>query len=246
MDARIRKIFIISSISFFSFLVARVNNQETFLRANKLYQEKNWQDALDTYQMISEKGKSTWFNMGNCYYQLQDCPHAISCWKRSQFGATPQENEDICRNISLAHAYCGVQEPQTSFPFIIQYVALKIPLFILQILFLIFWYSFFFFWIYGGRIPRRILVTFGAFIGALLFGFLLIVYYHTVDNIKVIVCKKGCALYSGPNAEFDVLETIEPTEELSIQETRPGWLKVRSWKGTVGWVPHEVVEKMDL
>ena len=57
---------------------------EEFLRANSLYQQKKYREALKSYELIKKKGPATWYNMGNCYFRIEDYSHAIVCWRRAQ------------------------------------------------------------------------------------------------------------------------------------------------------------------
>ena len=73
---------------FFVFLATTIlhagSQEEIFLRANKLYQQHKFQDALTLYNTLSHKGPAVWENIGNCAYYLEDYSHAIAYWYRAQ------------------------------------------------------------------------------------------------------------------------------------------------------------------
>lgn len=61
--------------------------KDEFNIANEFYQNKQYQDAIDTYSILIENGKQTaeiYFNLGNCYYKVEDYTSAILNYERSK------------------------------------------------------------------------------------------------------------------------------------------------------------------
>src|ERR1700722_3305000 len=75
------------------------NNQEIFLRAHKLYEQKEIEQAYALYQSIENKGSAVWYNMGNCNYKLGKFLEAYACWHQAKKNATAKEFQDILYNI---------------------------------------------------------------------------------------------------------------------------------------------------
>lgn len=58
----------------------------TDVQADSAYAQERYHDALKAYQLMAEQqGTSAelYYNMGNTYYKINDCAHAILCYERS-------------------------------------------------------------------------------------------------------------------------------------------------------------------
>lgn len=242
MDTNIRKTFVGATFLVCAFFSLPAHNQETFARAHKLYQEGDWEGALNAYNSIEPKGKGVWYNMGNCHYQLKDYPRAIVCWKRSQPGATSVECDDIACNVGCALDKCGaIQQPPSYLYSMLAALSSGLPYVVWQILFLIAWFVLFIFWFKGERYARRVSIMLISLFLSFVFGILLFVSYQTSERLCAIVINRGCDVYSGPHEKFDVIDTVEQGEELIIQQKRPDWYKVKSIRSS-GWIPANQVE----
>jgi tetratricopeptide (TPR) repeat protein len=62
---------------------AGVTQQEYFLRANKAYKMGKYQEALDNYMIIKDKGCAVWCNMGLCYQAQNQEQQALYCWYKA-------------------------------------------------------------------------------------------------------------------------------------------------------------------
>jgi tetratricopeptide (TPR) repeat protein len=78
-------IFFIWTVTFASIFAGQA--EELFLRGNKYYAEKDYNNALETYDMIDQKGCAVLYNMGNCYYRQENYPYALVYWARAEIGA---------------------------------------------------------------------------------------------------------------------------------------------------------------
>lgn len=76
-----------------------VSNQELFLEGNRQFHLGAYQQALESYEAITDKGAATWFNRGRCYQalgnqvldnkNLSNQVNAIVSWRRAQKSASP-------------------------------------------------------------------------------------------------------------------------------------------------------------
>ncbi len=76
---------------------------DLFLDGNRLYQAGQYQAALEKYSQIAKLGQESsalYFNMGNCYYKLQDLGRAILFYERA-LRLNPGD-EDIQTNLGIA------------------------------------------------------------------------------------------------------------------------------------------------
>ena len=77
--------------------------QGAFERANKLYKEGKYQNAIDVYQSIANAKKHSadlYFNLGNCYYKLNDVAPAIYNFEKALL-LNPND-ADIQNNLRFA------------------------------------------------------------------------------------------------------------------------------------------------
>src|SRR5437016_1843564 len=101
------------------------SEEELFLRANKYYAEKDYNNALQTYDMISKKGSAVLYNMGNCYFHQQDYPYALVHWSRAEVGANNDEYNRIQHNKKRALCALGKQKEQPWWQYTIEFLQSK-------------------------------------------------------------------------------------------------------------------------
>ena len=76
---------------------------DLFKDGNQLYQAGQYQAALEKYSQIANLGQESsalYFNIGNCYYKLQDVGRAILFYERA-LRLSPGD-EDVQTNLSIA------------------------------------------------------------------------------------------------------------------------------------------------
>jgi tetratricopeptide (TPR) repeat protein len=76
---------------------------DLFNDGNRLYQGGHYQAALEKYSQITRLGQEStalYFNMGNCYYKLQDIGRAILFYERA-LRLSPGD-DDVRTNLSIA------------------------------------------------------------------------------------------------------------------------------------------------
>src|SRR5438309_468700 len=100
MDRTLRKNYI--ALFFMCMLTVMVTvagtDEELFLRGNKYYAQKDYDNAIRSYDMMGRKGRAVLYNMGNAYFHTDDYAQALIYWSRAQIGATPQEYHFIACN----------------------------------------------------------------------------------------------------------------------------------------------------
>lgn len=94
--------FILTILLFTSQMVAQgVKTQ--FEQANKLYQQDKFEEAADAYQEILRSGYESagvYYNLGNCYFQLDQLGLSILNYRRAEM-LDPYDDE-IRHNLELA------------------------------------------------------------------------------------------------------------------------------------------------
>jgi hypothetical protein len=219
------------------------SDEEFFLRGNKHYIAKEYDDAFAAYDMISKKGRAVLYNMGNCLFYQSDYPRAIVFWSRAQVGATVDEYNLIMRNKEIALSKLGKQKEKSWWHVIMQWVRaqlLRVSLLFLQLFFLIF------FWIYILVIRKKqtgskISVQSVFYMSIFLFLFPVAEYYKKQNLPCAIVVKKDAKLLAGPDKSFQVLFPVEYADFGWVKETREGWHKIQ-YADMIGWVETDVIQ----
>lgn len=218
------------------------NDEELFLRGNKYYAQKNYANALQTYEMITHKGVAVLYNMGNCAFHQEDYSHALVYWNRAQKGATWQEYNLIERNKKKAFAKIGT-EPQGCFrdSFIRWLRAYMIvSVFMLQLIFLLLWWLFMFVFCKkqtGIKKMMQACMCLTMFFCASL----LTVHYMQQNVHQAIVVKKEGRLLAGPDKNFPVLSPLNYAHNVKVKESREGWYKIQ-YADMMGWVEADVIQ----
>ncbi|MCY7409000.1 MAG: tetratricopeptide repeat protein [Chitinophagales bacterium] len=91
-------------IASFSFAIATAHSSiELFTSANQFYNSKQFQQAADEYEKIIAQGfknAEIYYNLGNCYYKLNNVSKSILAFERA-LKLSPKD-EDIIHNLALA------------------------------------------------------------------------------------------------------------------------------------------------
>lgn len=218
------------------------NDEELFLRGNKQYAQKNYDDAFNAYDMVSKKGSAVLYNMGNCYFHKGDYAQALVYWSRAETGAMPQEYALILRNKEHVARLLG-KESVSGQQKILSFLQALLPyvsVFFLQFLFLLCWYLFIF--LMGKKQMRLRKAIVGSIsIVMIIFGVLLQVHYMQYGKQEGIVIKKDAQLLVGPDKGFQVLCPLVYAHNIAVKERREGWYKIQ-YADMIGWVEAEMVQ----
>jgi len=224
-----------------SFFVCSGSGEEFFLRANKYCEQHDWSQALTLYKSINQKGSLVWYNMGNCCYHLKNYTEALIYWKRAEQGASytvyvqsKQNQHILARQLNRVVPVVWIRQLYELFV----YNLLGIPLLFLQILFLLCWSLFFFLKRYWSK-------TFfsAALIMMMLSGLVgtgIVVKYKQMNKIGIIITDSA-KIFAGPSQEYHVLDVLNYIDQVTIQNVKPDWYKVKYATG-VGWVVADVIQ----
>ncbi len=128
-----------------SFFNLKSDDNELFSKANSLYKDGHYKDALNLYESMSLKGTRELYNIGNCYYKLEDPSKAIGYWKKALKYADFCQIDDINFNINFLYKKINKKNETSALKLLVRKYLLIIPDFILQLLILIFLYLLIFF-----------------------------------------------------------------------------------------------------
>jgi tetratricopeptide (TPR) repeat protein len=225
------------------FSVCAGNDEELFLRGNKYYEQKDYDNALCSYDMISKKGSAVFYNMGNCAFQKGDYSHALVYWSRAEVGATAQEYRIIQRNKDHVLKKIGKLGDQPLRQRIVRAIQGMLPyvsLLFLQLFFLLCWYLF----IFSARkkqtvVKKMVLICLCAIMVLTSTG--LSVYYTKQSVSRAIITTKNALLFAGPDKGFQSLTSLAYADGVTVKEMREGWYKVR-YADMIGWVEADVIQ----
>lgn len=215
-----------------------INGQETFLQANKQYQNKNYEKALTLYVSIEKKGAATWYNMGNCHYQLGHEADALVCWKRAQKNPSSSLQKDIAYNIDVVMNEQSESHEATGFNKLMMLLQ-RVSTLLAQIIFLLVLIALFL----AIRLSKHskkykvasfVLCAFMLPIAALV-GFK---YVHHQESIAI--AHTDAKLFAGPNEKYHVVGTVAAKNQLLVHAKNGNWYKVAHRK-QMGWVSSDDV-----
>jgi len=240
----------------FSFVLAiSEQDQEMFAKANVLYKEGKFQEAMQLYKKISQKTPQVNYNLGNCAYKLNLWGYALLFWRRAESQWGILNRSELLENIRLlkdkiTETMTGKKSWQNRL--IRPFVWLKdypislirsAPIFFYQISFLIMWFFLFLFLSFLYKKKNKIIII-TMFFFLLMFGVALGL-RHRFDLSKygVVVAKKA-ALLSGPSDSFQQLGFVPQAKEVIISKGSGDFFKIK-FKGQVGWMKKDNVEKIE-
>ena len=218
------------------------NDEELFLRGNNLYEHHEYDKALSSYEMMVHKGRAVLYNMGNCYYHINNYPQALVHWLRAERGATPYECALITHNKQQLAIKMGKPAAQSLVERMISFVHAGMPyvsLLFLQISFLILWCFFIFTTAKKNRFKRLVLGI--LLLVVMLVGIVLGMYHFKHRTMFGVVVKQQALLFSGPHTGFHAIGSVACADHVVVKEQREGWYKIR-YSGSIGWVEAEAIQ----
>lgn len=224
--------FFYTSLLLFSMLSGKTA-QELFLLANKEYNNKNYEEALNLYSTIQNKNAAVWYNMGNSAYKKKDYLNALLYWERAQNRASSTMVNDCAYNKKLVLQQLKNQIPSTCANQLTHILLLQFLFFCTLSIFLIFSYRF---WM---RRQFRHLTLITCCLG--ISSYINYRNYKTEYNNYGLIMKEPTALRIGPNTEFSQLKSIIPGTIVSIIDHKNKWFKIKHER-QVGWLQEDSLE----
>lgn len=228
------------------------NYQEMFFKANELYKEGKYQQAQELYRSIPNPGPHVHYNLGNCAFKLGHPGYALVHWRRAEKNWGLFNRTELLNNIAQVKKLHKNQEPEQETPVIrmknningikeaIISLGRAMPLFMLQLIFLLLWALSFWYlrYLYRKRLKAIIILLFAA---NLFWGVLLAIRYNFEYREHGIVVTKQTDLMSGPGKSYQVLNTLPETTQVLIKGSSDGFYKVKT-KGIIGWINKTALE----
>jgi tetratricopeptide (TPR) repeat protein len=215
-------------------------------QANKLYQASDYQSALAIYQNIEASYRSPilFFNMGNCYFKMNEIPSAILYYERS-LKYDPQ-NENTLANLKQAHKYISdnIQElPSTAF-------SASWKSFV-QDRSINFWANLSIYLMIGGFLILVLTILkvsdfvkkFSALLGTLLILSAVFTFFlansakNSIENDNnAIIFTPKVDVMSEPKSDASHLFVIHDGLKVSIVDEDNEWFEIKLANGEIGWI----------
>ncbi len=223
--------------------------------ADSLYSKENYSEAADIYQKMLQEGKSSdlYYNLGNCYYKMDNLPLAILNYERA-WRLSPGDN-DIRANLALVR---GKTEDKVTPPS--------------ELFFVTWWRDFTCLmsvdqWVGVGFVSFLLLL---AGIAVYLFmakiqyrkagfycaGVMLAVcivanlcalslHYYFANHLEAIIIDSAVTAKSSPSESSTDLFVVHAGSKVQIlDDSMTDWIEVKLEEGKVGWMPKGVLEEI--
>ena len=218
--------------------------EDLFSRANAHYHEEHYEEAAELYMDILEKGyesKGVYYNLGNCYFKLNQLGPAIINYRRAEHLAP--YDEEVQHNLKLARKATIDDFELMPMP-LFRSAYLRIVLLIgsdtwawlsLTALFLLIIGSALYY--YTSLQRPGFILGFGALLCFLTFLALALANKsYQSRNTPAIVMAASSYAKSGPGEKAEDVFILHEGAEVQIIEEYEAWSKLRLPDGKLGWV----------
>ena len=218
-----------------------------FSQANGFYQKEQFEEASELYQQILSQGfesKEIYYNLGNCYYRLDDVGQAILFYEKAL--RLDPNDPDILYNLDLANLKVidRVELPPQFFLFkwwnsllnyysISQLTRLVVGLFALTLLLLILW-----------LFLKRDRLRFWALSAVVITGLFTIFWSYVlinqaqsiVNHRYAVVLVSTVTVVSAPDESSTDVFILHEGVKVYLNELREDWVKISLPDGKSGWL----------
>lgn len=248
-----RKILTSLLFVFFIGLSAFAQNEVLFNKATEAYNKGNFSKALEFYETILENGKHSaelYFNMGNCYYKLDEIGLSIYYYEKAKLlnpkDPEIQNNLAYAENMRLdaidAMPKTAMARFSQSVLSLFTYDNWALSAVLLSITFVLL-YILYYRSIYATQ--KRIF-----FIGAMVALFLCVstasLAYFAFDAFKkdnpAIVLKREIVVHTEPNNQSERVFSLHEGTKVNILDKLNGWNKIKIADGQTGWVQSNTIK----
>jgi len=233
--------------------VSAANVDSLMMQGNQLYQNKQYDEAINTYQEILDQGYASaalYYNLGNAYYRAGKIGYAILNYERGL--KLEPDNEDLQYNLKIVKARTIDRIKEVPQIFLVDWWVTLITAFSLttwQVLVIIFYLILLasitiFFVIKNGRLQRY--SVYSAFISLLIAIFFTIILFANLNRETskdfAILTTNTVAAKQSPNDSSNDLFVVHEGLKVSVLSQFGDWVEVKLYDGKVGWLPKDALE----
>jgi tetratricopeptide (TPR) repeat protein len=252
---RIGKHILLLMLVVVSLHVSAINPDSLIVRANRAYDQQQYDSAIIMYQRVLKQGlvsPKLYFNLGDAYYRKKDMPSAILYFEKAR--KLDPNNADLQYNLNLANTMIPDKIVKVPEMFLKRWwnyfynlfdantwaVLSLISLAIFVLLVGIFILS-------RGRSTRKI----SFFIGILMllvtvaaFGLASQKSYYMQHHNEAIIFTPTITAKSSPTANSVDLFVIHQGTKVRLMDEVDGWEKIKLQNGSIGWLPKQSMKKI--
>ncbi|WP_109301919.1 SH3 domain-containing protein [Aquimarina sp. AU474] len=241
-------VFLIVTIGF-------AQSSEKFQRANSLYNQEKYQEAIDAYKSIIDAGQesaSLYYNMANAHYKLSNIGPSVYYYEK---GLELAPNDEDIKN-NLVFAQNATIDSIDSIPqgFISGALKKIINLFNydgwawLSVLCVILFVVLFILY-YSSRTSVKKRLFFVGSWGVLVLGvfgvFFAFKQYNSIKNNQfAIIFSQETVVKSEPNLRSEDIFELHEGTKVQVSETVNDWKKIKLSDGKIGWIPSEDLKEL--
>jgi tetratricopeptide (TPR) repeat protein len=236
--------------------ISYATGEEAFIaKANKAYSDELYTNAIDLYKQVIKNGYESpdvYFNMGNCFYKLNDIPSSILYYERAK--RLNPGDPDINFNLNVANSKIADKIeplPELFYKRWIKALIRMLPVdgwaracsftFILSIL--------------AGSLyfVSRILFfrKLGFWIGCLLFLFSVFFavfastsYLNNKNQNEGIIFTPTVTIKSSPDDKSIDLFVLHEGTKVEMIDHIGDWFEIKIANGSIGWLPASSIERI--
>ena len=226
--------------------------QDQFIQANKLYQDGQFEEAIETYESIIINGYESgalYFNLANAYYKSGNISESRINYERSLLWL--EGDEDVKQNLDLLKLRLVDQiEPTPKFFInvwwdeVVKFFNMDILGYIVLVLLWILLLNAASFLHYRKRGRQKFG---GVFVISLIICLIAVsiwttkIYqFETVDY--GVILSSTVTIYSGPADNSTELFVIHEGTKVKIERSASDWFEIRLEDGKTGWLAQNVLE----
>lgn len=235
--------------------VLNAQNNAAFEKANALYNDGKFAEAIDSYKTILASGnhsEALYFNLANAHYKLNNIAPSIFYYEKA-LQLAPND-QDIKNNLAFAKNMTIdaietvpegglkklVNKLTNSMTFDGWAILAVVSVFSFVILFLMYYFA------YSSLKKRLSFIGSFCFLAIMLISLLLAFHkYNLVQKDKpAIVFAKESKVKSEPNARSDESFRLHEGTKVQILETVDDWKKIKLADGKTGWIETEDIKAL--
>lgn len=229
--------------------------QNGFEKGNALYQKGQYQAAIDAYESVlggKQQSAEVYFNLGNCYYKLNQVAPAIYNYEKAL--VLHPGDKEIQNNLKFAQKMTideikevpkvGFAKLLRDFTGIFHYDSWAVIAVCLSVLFLLFFIGYYFSQI---TLSKRIF-----FIGMFVLVFLILISLlaavfekdHYNNERPAIIFAESAEVKGEPKSSSSDVFVLHEGTKVYVLETLDDWRKVALTDGSEGWIQSSAIREV--
>lgn len=232
-------------------------NDVLFDKANKLYNNGSFQEAIESYESILSNGvhsSELYFNLGNAYYKLNEVAPSIYYYEKA-LQLSPN-NKDIKNNLGFAQNMTvdnieiipeiGLSKIKKSIINAFNFDTWAVLSISFVLLFVVLFLGYYFSSATAKKRLAFIVSSTSLGLAIMCLFFAQQRYQYTQKDKPAIVFAKETDIKTEPNLRSEVAFMLhEGTKVLVLESYDENWIKIKLADGKTGWIPSEDIKLLN-